>query len=86
MLQGIRSDADCRKTRDYFDSLIFLLMRQATFVRAADLYRSLRKKGVAIRKPVDCLIAAVAIEYDVPLLHNDRDFDEIAGGSELRVF
>jgi len=86
VLQGIRSDADYRKTRDYFDSLIFLPMSQVTFLRAAELYRSLRKKGVTIRKPVDCMIAAVAIEYDVPLLHKNRDFDQIAKFSKLKIF
>ncbi len=86
VLQGIRSDADYRKIKDCFDSLILLPMRQKTFLRAADLYRSLRKKGVTIRKPIDCMIAAVAIEHDLPLLHNDRDFDQIAKGSKLEIF
>jgi predicted nucleic acid-binding protein len=85
VLQGIRSDEDDIKTKDYLDDLIFLPMGQATFVRAAEVYRSLRKKGVTIRKPVDCMIASVAIEHDIPLLHNDRDFDHIAMHSELRV-
>ena len=85
VLQGIRSDSDYRKTRDYLGALIILPMHPATFVRAAELYRSLRKKGVTIRKPIDCMIAAVAIENDLPLLHNDRDFDHIAKHSALKV-
>ena len=85
VLQGIRSDSDYRKTKDYFDALIFLPMRQATYVRAADIYRSLRKKGITIRKPVDCMIASVAIEHDLLLLHNDRDFDQIAKHSKLKI-
>jgi len=85
VLQGIRSDADYRKTRDFFEPLIFLPMRKVTFVRAADLYRSLRKKGITIRKPIDCMIASVAIEHDLLLLHNDRDFDQIAKHSKLRT-
>jgi predicted nucleic acid-binding protein len=85
VLQGIRSDADYIETKDYLDDLIFLPMQQVTFLRAAELYRSLRKRGVTIRKPVDCMIAAVAIEHDIRLLHNDRDFDYIAKHSKLRV-
>ncbi len=85
ILQGIRSDSDYRKTRDYLDVLIILPMHPATFVRAAELYRELRKKGVTIRKPIDCMIAAVAIENDLPLLHNDRDFDHIAKHSSLKI-
>ena len=84
-LQGIRSDVDYRRSKNHFDSLIFLPMHQATFLRAADLYRALRKKGVTIRKPVDCMIASVAIEHDLILLHNDRDFDHIAKHSKLKI-
>ncbi len=85
VLQGIRSDADFIKTRQYFGDLIFLPMRQTTFVQAAEIYRSLRKKGVTIRKPVDCMIASVAIEYDIHLLHNDRDFNHISKHTKLRI-
>jgi len=84
VLQGIRSDAAYRKTKGHLEALIFLPMRQSTFIRAAALYRSLRKKGVRIRKPVDCMIASVAIEHDLCLLHNDQDFDRIAIYSKLR--
>lgn len=53
-------------------------------IGAADLYRTLRKKGVTIRKPNDCLIAHYAIFYDIPLLHNDIDFGQIAQHTPLR--
>ena len=85
LLQGIRSDSSFRRTRDYLDALIFLPMQQETFVAAAQIYRSLRKKGITIRKPVDCMIASVAIAHSLPLLHNDRDFDRIAKHSKLRI-
>jgi len=85
-LQGIRSDKDFIKTKEYLGDLIVLPMRQATFLRAAEIYRSLRKKGITIRKPVDCMIASVAMEYDIHLLHNDRDFDHIAKHSKLRIY
>lgn len=85
VLQGIRSDADCIKTKEYLGDLIFLPMRHSTFVKSAEIYRSLRKKGITIRKSVDCMIASVAIEYDIHLLHNDRDFNQIAKHSILRI-
>lgn len=46
--------------------------------QAAMLYARCRWAGMTIRSPNDCLIAACAIEADVPLLHADRDFDRIA--------
>jgi hypothetical protein len=60
-------------------------MHRATFVRAAALYRAVRRKGVTVRKPVDCMVASVAIEHDLSLLHNDRDFDHIAEHSKLKI-
>ena len=85
VLQGIRHDTDYLRSKDYFDALTFLPMTKATFLKSSELYRSLRIKGVTIRKPVDCMIASVAIEHDLPLLHNDRDFSLIARHSRLRV-
>ena len=49
-----------------------------TFSFAAVLYARCRWRGVTIRNPNDCLIAACAIEAGEPLLHADRDFDNIA--------
>ena len=85
VLQGIRSDSEYTKTKDYFESLVFLPMTHATFLRSSQMYRALRKKGLTIRTPLDCMIASVAIEHRVPLLHNDRDFDKIANHTNLEV-
>ena len=84
-LQGIRSDSDYRIAKAYFESLAFLPMTHATFIHSSELYRSLRKRGITIRKSIDCMIASVAIEHNVPLLHNDRDFERIADCSRLRL-
>jgi hypothetical protein len=85
VLQGIRKDADYRRTRSRFDAFLYLPMNRETFVKAAELYRSCRRKGLSVRKPIDCMIAAVAVEHGVPLLHADRDFDAIGRNSDLRV-
>lgn len=77
VLQGIRKEKEYKATKERFDSFIFLPMTHATFIKAAEIYRSLRRKGITIRKPIDCMIASVAIEHDIQLLHNDRDFDPI---------
>ena len=85
VLQGIREDEDYNKARSRFNSFLFLPMNQEIFEKAAELYRTLRRKGITIRKPVDCMIAAVAIDYGVALLHNDRDFDPIEKHCGLKV-
>jgi predicted nucleic acid-binding protein len=85
VLQGIRKDADYQRTLSRFETFLFLPMDRPSFVRAAELYRSLRHRGITIRKPVDCMIASVAIEHDIPLLHNDWDFDPIKAHYGLKV-
>ena len=77
VLQGIRDNAEFKKTRDLFNNLLFLPMPYHIFLKAAEIYRDLRRKGITIRKSVDCMIASVAIENKIPLLHNDKDFAAI---------
>jgi len=74
VLQGIRKDSEFNRTRDLLANLVFLPMQYSIFLLSAEIYRNLRRKGITIRKPVDCMIAAVAIEHDIPILHNDKDF------------
>ncbi|MDA3940127.1 MAG: hypothetical protein PF693_12620 [Spirochaetia bacterium] len=38
-----------------------------------------RRSRVTVRSTIDLLIAQTALEHGVPLLHNDSDFDMIAG-------
>jgi len=86
VLQGIRKDSEFKKTRDLFSNLLFLPMPYPVFLKAAEIYRGLRRKGITIRKSVDCMIASVAIENDIPLLHNDKDFDSIEHHCSLKCY
>ena len=52
---------------------------------AAQLYRSARSRGLTVRSSIDCLIAAVALRTDIPVLARDRDFEALAEVSDLVV-
>ena len=39
----------------------------------------------AVRRQIDCLIAAIAIRQSVVLLHADRDFTSLAECSSLQI-
>jgi predicted nucleic acid-binding protein len=54
-------------------------------LQAADLFRFCRSRGVTIRSVNDCLLAAVAIRNDVPVLHADADLDHLARLTRLRI-
>ena len=83
VLQGIRSDHSCRKTKSYFSALATYSISDQLYIESAMLYRCSRKKGVTIRKSIDCLIAVTAIHYGLPVLHRDRDFEAIEKYSKL---
>ena len=86
VLQGIRNDRDYIKVQLSLMSFTMLEINPVdAAIKAADLYRDLRKKGLTVRKSHDCLIAIHAILYNLPLLHNDKDFDSIAKGSDLKI-
>jgi len=85
ILQGIRDENQHQMTKTRLDTLIFLPMTRTTYVTAANIYRTLRNKGLTIRKSIDCMIASVALENNVFLLHNDRDFEAITRHFPLKI-
>lgn len=86
VLQGVISDKEFHKVNAYFNTLFPLAGNSYDFAyEAAQLYRSLRKQGITVRKPNDCLIAAYAIYYKITLLHDDRDFQVIAQHTSLKL-
>jgi predicted nucleic acid-binding protein len=60
-------------------------LRSELFVNAASIYRQGRRRGLTIRSAADCLIAAIALENDATVWHRDRDFDNIAKFTNLKV-
>ena len=86
VLQGIRHDIEYLRTRRYFEPLIYLPLERKAYLKAAEIYRTIRKKGKTVRNTVDCLIAACAITHSVTLLHKDADFTTIAEHSVLKLF
>ena len=78
VLQGFRSNHDVRRARTALDTLIFepMVGRDIALISAGN-YRTLRAKGVTVRKTIDVLIATFCMENRHILLHSDGDFDPI---------
>jgi len=55
-------------------------------LKSALNYRSLRKKGITIRKTADIIIGTFCIEHDLLLLHNDKDFEPMEKHLGLRIY
>jgi predicted nucleic acid-binding protein len=89
ILQGATSPQRFKRLRRYFAEIPCFAAASPidTHVEAARLYLRCRTAGSTPRSSNDCLIAAIAIEHGLILLHDDRDF-ELIGRSvpELRLY
>lgn len=80
ILQGTDSEASFTRFERYLRTQLFYHPSDpvVSYLEAARLYARCRRAGVTVRSTVDCLIAQVAIENGLFLLHDDRDFDHMA--------
>jgi hypothetical protein len=86
VLQGFRHQKDFVQARTALLRFpVMPIVGQKFAVQSAKNYRSLRAKGITIRKTIDCLIATFCIENGFQLLHSDRDFDPFAEHLNLQV-
>ncbi len=74
VLQGISKPKQYQQALTALNAFTFLPTTRDISIVAAEIYRFLRGRGVTVRTTIDCIIAAVALKNNVPLLHHDRDF------------
>jgi hypothetical protein len=76
LLQGAADEREWLMLEEYFCTQHFLeLMNPVESHRAAArLFFLCRRRGFTPRSTIDCLIAQIAIQHQVPLLHNDKDY------------
>jgi predicted nucleic acid-binding protein len=75
VLQGLGSEREATavaRTLRQFD--LRTMVGDDIAVQAAAYYRTLRARGITVRKTIDMLIGTFCIENKLPLLHSDRDF------------
>lgn len=86
LLAGARRPQELARVEALANGLLLAPLHAVTDFRdAAELYRASAFNGNPIRSMIDCLIAAIAIRRDIPLLHGDRDFEFLAEISPLRL-
>ena len=80
VMQGIRSPRERSQV-----SALLLSMPQFDMVgfsiaeKSAANHRLLRSKGITVRKTIDVVIGTFCAEHGFPIIHNDSDFDLMAG-------
>lgn len=76
VLQGYRNQQDFEAAKDALLQFeIYAIGGIETAIKSAQAYRALRRRGITVRKTIDCLIATFVTESGFSLLHSDRDFD-----------
>lgn len=85
VLAGARDEQHLHDLRGLLARATTLPTLPTHYEVAAALYRTCRQRGETVRKLIDCLIAAVAIDAGAPILHADTDFDVLARHTALRL-
>ncbi len=80
VLQGAASEEDFEQLADYLGTQRFYSPESEvdSYREAARLYFRCRRNGVTVRSTIDCIVARISIEHDLLLLHDDRDFLNMA--------
>lgn len=84
LLMGPRDELVLRRVERLLGGLQGLdTVPDLDFRSAAAIHRAVRRTGRTVRSKLDCLIAAIALRHEVPLLHKDTDFAAIAQVTHL---
>ena len=79
VLQGLDGERAAQRVEAFLRRFEIVPMAgEIIAVAAARNFRSLRRRGVTIRKTIDMLIGTWCIENRLPLLHHDNDFRPMA--------
>ena len=86
VLQGFREDTHLHRAQTAMSQLIHEpMVGYQVAMASVRNYRTLRSRGITVRKTIDMLIATFCMENGHQLLHSDRDFDVISEHLGLEV-
>ena len=79
LLNGAKSLEKFNQIKEYLDVIKFydLKFKKESYADSAKIYIHCRMNGITIRSIIDILIAQTAIENNLYLLHNDKDYEYI---------
>jgi predicted nucleic acid-binding protein len=80
LLQGSRNKSEYNLLKEYLNTLPFYELKygQQSYENAAKLYIKCRENGIIIRSTIDLIIAEIALENNLFILHDDDDYKNIA--------
>ena len=80
LLQGAKNTNEFELLKEYLDDINIydLHYGKKSYESAALMYMNCRKTGITPRSSIDMIIAQTAIENNLTLFHNDKDYVNIA--------
>ena len=86
VLQGISTESQFAAVkRELLRFEVFPMGGIDLAIATARNYRILRRKGLTVRRTIDCLIATFCLQQGHRLLHDDRDFNPFEQHLGLQV-
>ena len=86
VLQGFQNNKEFKVAKELLLGMPFIpMVGQVIALKSAENYRALRKRGVTPRKTINIIIGTFCVHHQLPLLHDDRDFDPMVEHLGLRV-
>ncbi len=84
LFQGVRSDKEKTLLEEVFKGISYVEMNPHTWINAARLSSTIRKKGVTL-PPSDIFLAQLALEHDLSIFTIDDHFKFIPGVKLISV-
>jgi len=86
VLQGFQNNEEFKVAKDLFLGMPFMpMVGRAIALKSGENYRALRKRGLTPRKTIDVIIGTFCVHYQLPLLHDDKDFDPMVKFLGLKI-
>jgi predicted nucleic acid-binding protein len=89
LLQGAKDKSEYNILKEYLNTLPFYELKQGkqSYENAALMYIKCRENGITIRSTIDLIIAEIALENNLYILHDDSDFTYMAKViNEIKIY
>jgi len=83
LLSGARTVKKYEQLKNNLEALVYLDTTSYVWGKAAEIAFTLKRKGINVPSG-DILIAALAINYDLLLIHMDKHFELIGKNTDLK--
>jgi predicted nucleic acid-binding protein len=89
LLQGSRNESEYDILKEFLSALPFYELKygKKSYENVARLNMKCREHGITIRSTIDLIIAETALENNLYLFHNDKDYTNMATViTELKIY